>query len=333
MQKQMEVIMSIDYIDQLIADAGVVELRHFNQGRINSALFDDADKLRQAISAVGNCFTTLNSLDRSASSSFGAKASRDDQVIKIVKIPFDFDPVRPPGVPSTREELDKAKEKANECARYLRMMGWPDPLMAMSGNGWHLQYRTILPATSQTKAMFKVIYQGLKKMFSDDLVEFDATVRNPSRILRLYGTTNSKGIATDQRPHRKAFHLPIDEWHQVRPRQVEQLARRLDKPKQMVQQRELTPITGAGDYSSLDAVRWFSAHGLYEHHLEDNIHAVACPWEHEHSGSSPNDTIIYETDGGWPGFYCHHAHCEGRRIRDVIALLGDADQFCTRRFA
>jgi len=324
--------MSIDYIGQLIADTGVVELRHFNQGRIQSALFDDADKLRHSIPDVGNCFTTLNRLDRAACNCFGAMASRDDQIIKIVRIPFDFDPVRPPKVPSTQTELDQARERANECERYLRMMGWPDPLVAMSGNGWHLQYRTLMPATAETKAILKVIYSGLDEMLSDDAVSFDTTVRNPSRILRLYGTTNRKGATTDDRPHRKSFHLPIEQWHQVRPRQVEKLGKRFEKPKPVVDQREFTPVSGSGDYSSLDAVRWFSSHGLYEHHLEDNKHAVVCPWEYEHSESNPNDTIIFEADTSWPGFHCHHAHCEGRKIRDVIALFGDADQFCTRRF-
>jgi hypothetical protein len=38
-----------------------------------------------------------------------------------------------------------AKAKAEELARVLRAMGWPEPLQALSGNGWHLQYRIALP--------------------------------------------------------------------------------------------------------------------------------------------------------------------------------------------
>ena len=81
-------------------------------------------------------------------------------------------------------------------------------------------------------------------------------------------------------------------------------------------------------------VRWFQAHGLYRRHLEDNKHAVICPWRSEHSTSSKGgtDTIIFEgKDGGWPGFYCHHAHCEGRELKSVMSLWGDQDQFCVQQ--
>jgi len=90
-------------------------------------------------------------------------------------------------------------------------------------------------------------------------------------------------------------------------------------------------VAGKGDYSSLDIVSWFQSQGLYLNHLEDNKHAVICPWQHEHTVRSQDnggDTIIFEADGGWPGFYCHHHHCEDRRIKDVMILLGDADEFC-----
>jgi hypothetical protein len=90
---------------------------------------------------------------------------------------------------------------------------------------------------------------------------------------------------------------------------------------------------GTGDYRTLDIVALFQAHGLYRRQLEDHTHAVRCPWASEHTvkgGSS--DTVIFEARDGWPGFYCHHAHCQERGIKDVIALFGDVDRFCARQF-
>ena len=91
-------------------------------------------------------------------------------------------------------------------------------------------------------------------------------------------------------------------------------------------------IEGSGDFSTLNVVRWFAAHGLYEHHIEENKHSVVCPWESEHSDVHPNDSIIFDGDGSWPGFHCKHSHCDGRNIRDVISLFGDADAYCREAF-
>ena len=40
-----------------------------------------------------------------------------------------------------------------------------------------------------------------------------------------------------------------------------------------------------------------------------------------HTSVSPrsgSDSIIFEADHSWPGFFCHHDHCSDRNIRDVI---------------
>jgi hypothetical protein len=63
---------------------------------------------------------------------------------------------------------------------------------------------------------------------------------------------------------------------------------------------------------------------------------VRCPWDAEHSSIDSDHstaTVIWESDGGWPTFHCSHDHCDGRTIRDVMAIWGDADAFCARQFA
>lgn len=43
---------------------------------------------------------------------------------------------------------------------------------------------------------------------------------------------------------------------------------------------------------------------------------IECPWEHEHSSSSPRDTMVsFSADTG-PGFSCLHDHCRDRHWRD-----------------
>jgi hypothetical protein len=80
-------------------------------------------------------------------------------------------------------------------------------------------------------------------------------------------------------------------------------------------------------------VAWFASHGIYRGHIEGKVHAVLCPWREEHTTPpGRSDTVVFEADGGWPGFYCHHAHCAGRGIRDVMQALGDADAFCAGEY-
>ena len=90
-------------------------------------------------------------------------------------------------------------------------------------------------------------------------------------------------------------------------------------------------MNGAGCYNSLDVVAWFSAHGLYVGQLRSGVHGVRCPWSEDHTApprGDGGDCVIFDPDGSWPGFHCKHGHCADRNIRDVMALFGDADNFC-----
>lgn len=95
-------------------------------------------------------------------------------------------------------------------------------------------------------------------------------------------------------------------------------------------------ISGEGDYATLDAVAWFEHHGAYGKPLSGTKHAVECPWIGEHtqpSRAEDSDTVIWEGGAGrWPTFFCAHAHCLDRGIREVLAYWSDADAFCSAVF-
>src|SRR5262249_38810007 len=58
----------------------------------------------------------------------------------------DVDPKRPSGVSATDDEKGLALELARDVRHYLTGRGWPAPILADSGNGYHLQYKIDLPA-------------------------------------------------------------------------------------------------------------------------------------------------------------------------------------------
>lgn len=334
--------MSLSYLAQALRDAGAVELRHLNGDRIECGLFSDADLLREEItkrSATGNLYTTLNRPSVPAMNRMGRRGMRDADVSHVCRLPFDFDPVRPTGTASTDSEMAAAIVQRDRFVAAQLALGWPMPALAVSGNGGHALYRCRLPNDQRARDALRTIYTGMRAEFSTDEVLFDSTVHNPSRIWRLYGTMNRKGVPTAERPHRIASIDISHRWLAVAPDQIYGLAAVYAEKRQ----RDVAPVSpdgriglhGHGDYATLDVVRWFDARGFYRRTLAGGKHAVRCPWDFEHStvdDDRSTATVIWESDGGWPTFHCSHAHCEGRGIRDVMALWRDADAYCTRKF-
>jgi hypothetical protein len=330
-----------DYIDHALHDAGRLELRHQTGDRWVSGLFDDADALRAEIrrrADNGNLFLTLNAPNRDvpAGNAMIGNALTDADMQFHVRLPIDFDPVRPRGLPSTDAELHAAEAARDRLVVALSASGWPRPAIAMSGNGAHALYRWRMPVSSESVEMLTTLYRALRPEFSTEAADFDPSVRNAARIWRLYGYVNRKGDPTHNRPHRRA-HIAIPaRWEAVSPRQVERLANWYARCAKvaLVPRPDETHIrvAGAGDYRTLDAVSWFKSHDAYRRPLHGDKHAVRCPWEGEHStddDASSTATVIWNaSDGKWPAFRCLHAHCDRRGIRDVLAAWGDADRFC-----
>jgi P4 family phage/plasmid primase-like protien len=86
--------------------------------------------------------------------------------------------------------------------RFLDAAGWPEPVVADSGNGWHLLYKIDLPADDG--GLVERILKALAKRFDTDAVTVDTSVFNPSRITKLYGTVSKKGDHTPNRPWRRS---------------------------------------------------------------------------------------------------------------------------------
>ncbi|CAG9264422.1 conserved hypothetical protein [Paraburkholderia unamae] len=336
------------YLAGLLRDTRVLEIRAgLPSGNFVSGLFDDAHaalREMQALGALGaNCYTTINRPAAAAAyrvhNAMQARALRDAEISHRVRLPFDFDPVRPVDAASTAHELAYALEARDRAAAALAALGWPEPARGMSGNGGHLLYRCCVPVTPEFNEQVAIVYAGLFQDFTSGEVVFDRSVKNPARIWRLYGTTNRKGTSTAERPHRTATIAIPRDWRALDPRLLDALANAYAKRNERAAPRPTSaPIPARadgsrGDLGTLDAVAWFAGHNAYLRPLGRGKHAIACPWSGEHStqgGPLDSSTVIWEPRGGaWPSFHCSHAHCVGRGIQDVIALWGDADAFCT----
>lgn len=124
----------------------------------------------------------------------------------------DIDPVRPTGVSSTNEELEAAWLVCDQVRTYLSSLGFNCPIIAMSGNGYHLLY----PIIDGAKEMFMqglgnkkehedLFHNALKVLalkFNNDQVKIDTSVAKACQLIKLYGTVARKGENTIERPHR-----------------------------------------------------------------------------------------------------------------------------------
>jgi hypothetical protein len=112
----------------------------------------------------------------------------------------DCDPKRLAGISSSETEKALAHERALAIRDFLWGAVWPPPILADSGNGWHLLYRIDLPPDDGE--VVKRCLHALAARFDDARVSIDTAVFNPARIVKLYGTMARKGDSTPERPHR-----------------------------------------------------------------------------------------------------------------------------------
>ena len=128
--------------------------------------------------------------------------AKDKDVLTRRWLLIDADPVRDALVSSTDQEKAQAWSTTQAIRDFLRSQAWPDPILADSGNGYHLLYRVDLPADDGGQVAR--ILQALASRFDSDQVKIDQKVFNPARICKLPGTLARKGDNTPQRPHRRA---------------------------------------------------------------------------------------------------------------------------------
>lgn len=225
---------------------------------------------------------------------------------------LDFDPVRPTGISSTDGEVAMAHDTAIRTAEWLTSIGWPEPLHASSGNGWHLMYRIDEPNDDTTKIDIEFATKMLASIFTDDKVQVDSVVHNASRIWKVYGTVSAKGSSTVERPHRVARLEKIPkELGLVTRDQIENVARALRDAKS----DEYKDMTG--EYIT-DMVKWLTDRGqtvtsgprpMFGNEGQKWL-ISKCPFDHNHQ--NPMVGLVSNR----PVFRCLHNSCSSYRWKE-----------------
>ena len=207
----------------------VVELRaldvsspSYKYSHTESGYFDDLDKCTAAAASVApyakGVYVVLNPFNPAllARSSNKLRAlqksdpsTADSDITRRRWLLIDCDPKRPSGISASEEEKQYSHVVAGGVREVLNGGGWPAPILADSGNGYHLLYRVDQPANDN--GLIKNCLAALADLWDDDRISIDQTVFNPARISKLYGTIARKGDNVPDRPYRLSRILEVPE--------------------------------------------------------------------------------------------------------------------------
>jgi putative DNA primase/helicase len=186
--------------------------RHNRFGHTASGYFDDPASLASAVASWdgrANVYVTLNPvapalLSRAADRILprADHTTSDAEIVQRRWLMFDIDPVRPAGISSTDAELAAAHEVADRAMAFLGVVGWPEPLVVMSGNGYQVLYRVDLPNEPASLTLVQEVLEEVAASCDSAAAHIDRAVANAARLAALVGTRKVKGDPLEDRPHR-----------------------------------------------------------------------------------------------------------------------------------
>ncbi|MBI2843048.1 MAG: hypothetical protein HYX78_06570 [Armatimonadetes bacterium] len=221
---------------------------------------------------------------------------------------IDCDPERPRGISACEEEHTAALAVAEQMKKTLADEGWPEPVMADSGNGGHLMYRVDLPADDGglCERVLKALAARFRSlMANDEFVEVDNAVHNPARIWKLYGTVARKGENMPDRPHRLARILSKPETLQAVP--YELLVMVADNSNQEVDAKAGSAYSSKDGFDLPGWVQKYLPGAREEAWSHGKLWVVpVCPFNPEHNRG---EAFVIQRPDGKIGAGCHHNSC------------------------
>jgi P4 family phage/plasmid primase-like protien len=295
----------------------IIEIRipkaGYNGKQVFVGYFENGDSIKAADKYNGQVpaiYTNLNPINPAllarACNRIDEKADKTAQDCDVLKrdwLYIDIDPRRPAGISSTNEEHETAIAKAHYINDRQILDGWGEAIICDSGNGASLLYKINLPNDDSATTLVKTVLAALDFLYSNERVEVDLSVYNPSRIIKLYGTMAKKGDSTPDRPHRasKLLHVPAS-LTTLTKEQLEAMTQKLPR-----EPKEESTFNRVGfdieawmkqfDIAVSDKKPW---NGGTLYRLD------TCPFDSNHK--SPDASIILHKSGAL-SFKCLHNSC------------------------
>ena len=218
---------------------------------------------------------------------------------------IDLDPKRTKDISSTDEQLNHAKNKANEIYKFLKGQGFENIIAAVSGNGSHLLIPCALRNCEETDELIGNFLSTLRVLFEDDVVEVDQKPKDPCRLCKIYGTMARKGANTKERPHRQSYIIKYPE--EVKPNDKSYFEK-VASMRPADPQKYSKETNYSGDRFDVEA--FLNKHGLsyttVKTSLGTRYKLEECPFNSDHKHG---DAMVFQYDTGAVEFYCFHNSC------------------------
>lgn len=320
-------------LDVLMAPGDVVEVRILKtpKGTV-SGYYNDYKKLATDVAKyIGkqDIYFTMNPTKdellarcKNRLAEYAKQTTTDNDIKQLRHVLIDIDPIRASGISSTDAEKAAAMQIIKEIVKDLVDEGFPKPVIADSGNGYHLLLPIDLENGAENVAVIKEFLATLDFLYSNEQAQVDVTTYNPSRIVKLYGTKACKGDNTPDRPHRvsKILKAP-EEIELVTVKQLKAISKK--KPKVAA---AISKKTKSTKLKAIDVEAFIDKYGLdlafQSSFGKDGTKYIlnTCPWNSDHTNRS---AYILQFGSGAVSAGCHHNSCSEENWKSLRALVGD----------
>jgi hypothetical protein len=247
---------------------------------------------------------------------FTLRTTEDGDISRRRWILIDIDAGQPTDTNSSDEEKAAAKDKAFAVQSYLTSLGFPQPALCDSGNGYHVLVRCDLPNDDISTLLIQRFLNALAESFADGAAHVDTGVFNAARITKAYGTFAYKGAETVDRPHRQSRVISVGDATVTPVELITQVAAEWTAPLASTSSDAGEVCGDEEQQKQFDILKKF----LTERDvLFDTAYTnkgsmcipVACPNVEKHTTSgAPSETIVTVRPSGAFGFDCKHGHCQ-----------------------
>ena len=309
-------------------NGNLTEIRILDGKRTYSGYFKNIDNIISAIKPFesANIYFTLNCIDESC---YGREQNErlimnpknttsDSDIIARDFIMVDIDPKRVAGTNATNQELERAHLKAVDIYRFLKDNGFNEPIIAMSGNGWHIHIPVALKASQENTDLVKRFLLSLAKIFTDKYCDIDLKVFNNSRICKLFGTRSNKGADIEDRPKRYSYIVKVPD--EIKINHIDYIKKIAD----MFPEQEETRTA----YNDYDTKKFDLDEFISKHHIQvsqkidvaDGTRYILdhCLFNDAHRGK---DAMIFKANNGVISYFCFHNSCSQYRWKDVRIMF------------
>lgn len=310
--------------------AGYYDYDHFAKCAHDVAMYDEMKDIEAIYYACNPVNMELHSRSYNKLVERAKSTAGDKDIKRRRLLPIDVDPVRPTGTSSNDTLHDRSIAKAYEIKAFLVENGFPDMIIADSGNGAHVDPFIDLPNTEESRVLVENIQKAIIQKFNhpeEDKIDIQGFA-NAARIWKLYGTKTRKGDEVPEMDisHRRSHIIYKPEKKEIT--SVDVLKRVADM---YIPDGGITPSAPAQNAaprlqntnSKFELFAFMEEHGMgiQKTFKQGNktVHRLDnCPFNPDHTGK---DSAVFQWDDGKIGFKCLHHSCADKKWADVRELF------------